>query len=153
MPLYAGTIFLSAFLLFLVQPLIAKLILPWFGGSAVVWNTCMLFFQVLLLAGYAYAHWTINNLKARIQFFVHAALLFVAVVATPSLPPEWLKPSGEEAPVGPILLVLACRTSCFQAPARCCRLGIRGRIKGRYRTGSLRSRTWRASSRCCCIRC
>jgi SAM-dependent methyltransferase len=107
MPLYAGTIFLSAFLLFLVQPLIAKLILPWFGGSAVVWNTCMLFFQVLLLAGYAYAHWTINNLKARIQFFVHAALLFVAVVATPSLPPEWLKPSGEEAPVGPILLVLA----------------------------------------------
>src|SRR5207249_8895377 len=54
--IYAGTIFLSSFLLFLVQPLIARLILPWFGGSAAVWTTCMLFFQVLLLAGYAYAH-------------------------------------------------------------------------------------------------
>ena len=54
--IYAATIFLSSFLLFLVQPLIARLILPWFGGSAAVWTTCMLFFQVLLLAGYAYAH-------------------------------------------------------------------------------------------------
>jgi SAM-dependent methyltransferase len=106
MPLYAGTIFLSAFLLFLVQPLIAKVILPWFGGSAVVWNTCMLFFQVLLLAGYAYAHWTIHHLRPRTQFLTHAALLVVAAVATPTLPPEWLKPSGEEAPIVPILLVL-----------------------------------------------
>ena len=54
--IYAATIFLSSFLLFLVQPLIARLILPWFGGSAAVWTTCMLFFQVVLLAGYAYAH-------------------------------------------------------------------------------------------------
>ena len=54
--IYAATIFLSSFLLFLVQPLIAKLILPWFGGSAAVWTTCMLFFQALLLAGYGYAH-------------------------------------------------------------------------------------------------
>ena len=53
---YAATIFLSSFLLFLVQPLIARLILPWFGGSAAVWTTCMLFFQVVLLVGYAYAH-------------------------------------------------------------------------------------------------
>ena len=53
---YAGTIFLSSFLLFLVQPLIARRILPWFGGSAAVWTTCMLFFQALLLAGYGYAH-------------------------------------------------------------------------------------------------
>ena len=52
---YASTIFLSAFLLFLVQPLIAKQILPWFGGSAAVWTTCMLFFQTVLLLGYAYA--------------------------------------------------------------------------------------------------
>ena len=54
--IYAATIFLSSFLLFLVQPLIARLILPWFGGSAAVWTTCMLFFQVVLLAGYGYAH-------------------------------------------------------------------------------------------------
>ena len=55
--LFAGTIFSSAFLLFLVQPLISKQILPWFGGSAAVWATCMVFFQVTLLAGYAYADW------------------------------------------------------------------------------------------------
>jgi len=59
--LYAATIFLSSFLLFLVQPLIARLILPWFGGSAAVWTTCMLFFQALLLAGYAYAHFLVRR--------------------------------------------------------------------------------------------
>jgi hypothetical protein len=51
MPLFASTILLSAFLLFLVQPIIAKQILPWFGGTSAVWTTCMVFFQVLLLAG------------------------------------------------------------------------------------------------------
>ena len=53
---YAATIFLSAFLLFQVQPLVSKYILPWFGGSPAVWTTCMLFFQTLLFGGYAYAH-------------------------------------------------------------------------------------------------
>lgn len=106
MPIYAATVFLSAFLLFLVQPLIAKLILPWFGGSAAVWNTCMLFFQILLLAGYAYAHWSIQKLKPVSQFRLHSLLLLLAIF-TPSIPPEWLKPSGEQAPVIPILLVLA----------------------------------------------
>jgi hypothetical protein len=107
MAIYASTVFLSAFLLFLVQPLIAKLILPWFGGSAVVWNTCMLFFQILLLAGYAYAHWTIKRLSPKAQFQLHSALLALAAVLTPALPPEWLKPSGESAPILPILAVLA----------------------------------------------
>jgi hypothetical protein len=106
MPIYAATVFLSAFLLFLVQPLIAKLILPWFGGSAAVWNTCMLFFQILLLAGYAYAHWSIQRLTPVFQFRLHSVLLLLAVF-TPSLPPEWLKPAGDQAPVLPILLVLA----------------------------------------------
>ncbi len=106
MALYAATVFLSAFLLFLVQPLIAKLILPWFGGSAVVWNTAMLFFQVLLLAGYGYAHFSIQRLDPKRQFRVHAALLLAAVILAPVLPPDFLKPSGEQAPVGPILLVL-----------------------------------------------
>lgn len=105
MAIYALTVFLSAFLLFLVQPLIAKLILPWFGGSAVVWNTAMLFFQMLLLAGYAYAHFTINRVKPKQQFILHSVLLVLAIF-TPALPPEWLKPSGEDAPVIPILLVL-----------------------------------------------
>ena len=56
MPHFALTIFISAFLLFQVQPLAGKTILPWFGGGAGVWTTCMLFFQVFLLAGYGYAH-------------------------------------------------------------------------------------------------
>lgn len=106
MAIYAATVFLSAFLLFLVQPLIAKLILPWFGGSAVVWNTSMLFFQVLLLGGYAYAHWTIQRLTPLRQFQLHSALIGLAVILTPALPPEWLKPAGDTAPVLPILAVL-----------------------------------------------
>src|ERR1035441_4663465 len=57
MLLYALAISLSAFLLFEVQPIIAKTILPWFGGTSAVWSTCMLFFQVVLLLGYLYAHW------------------------------------------------------------------------------------------------
>ncbi|MGH8703767.1 MAG: hypothetical protein ACREVR_21660, partial [Burkholderiales bacterium] len=58
MLLHAATIFLSAFLLFLVQPVIAKQILPWFGGAAAVWATCLVFFQSVLLFGYAYSDWT-----------------------------------------------------------------------------------------------
>ena len=67
MPLYALTIFLSAFLLFQVQPLLAKLILPWFGGSAAVWTVTLMFFQTLLLFGYGYAHATIRWLGPRRQ--------------------------------------------------------------------------------------
>ncbi len=66
MTLYTLTIFLSAFLLFQVQPLIAKHILPWYGGGPGVWTTCMLFFQVFLLLGYAYAHAVNVRLGARI---------------------------------------------------------------------------------------
>ena len=66
--IYAATIFLSSFLLFLVQPLVARLILPWFGGSAAVWTTCMLFFQVMLLAGYAYAHFLTRKLAASLSY-------------------------------------------------------------------------------------
>src|ERR1700759_5291015 len=71
--LFAATILLSAFLLFQVQPLIAKLILPWFGGSAAVWTSCMLFFQMALLGGYAYAHW-VNQQAAKRQTLIHVAL-------------------------------------------------------------------------------
>ena len=102
--IYAATIFLSSFLLFLVQPLIARLILPWFGGSAAVWTTCMLFFQVLLLAGYGYAHW----LSARRRFAViHGVLLLAAVLTLPIAPAEHWKPLGTEEPVSRILLLLS----------------------------------------------
>ena len=65
MILYAATIFVSAFLLFLVQPLMAKQILPWFGGSATVWTTCLVFFQTALLAGYAYSDLVVHRLTPR----------------------------------------------------------------------------------------
>jgi len=70
---YAVTIFLSAFLLFEVQPMIAKMILPWFGGTSAVWSTCMLFFQILLLLGYLYAHWLNRKLEPRRQALFHIA--------------------------------------------------------------------------------
>ena len=80
MLLSAITIFTSAFLLFLVQPIIAKEILPWFGGSAAVWTTCLVFFQTTLLLGYAYADWSVRTLKANRQVQVHAALLVASVL-------------------------------------------------------------------------
>jgi spermidine synthase len=104
---YAATIFLSSFLLFLVQPLVARLILPWFGGSAAVWTTCMLFFQVLLLAGYAYAHACNARLAPRVQALVHTVLLAAAVATLPIAPAESWKPSGAEEPISHILLLLA----------------------------------------------
>jgi hypothetical protein len=104
--IHAATIFLSSFLLFLVQPLIARLILPWFGGTAAVWTTCMLFFQTVLLAGYAYAHATNTRLAPRGQALVHIALLAVAVALLPIAPHEHWKPLGQEEPVSHILLLL-----------------------------------------------
>ena len=85
--IHAATIFLSSFLLFMVQPLIARLILPWFGGTAAVWTTCMLFFQTVLLAGYAYAHATNARLAPRTQALVHTILLVVALALLPIAPP------------------------------------------------------------------
>jgi SAM-dependent methyltransferase/MFS family permease len=104
--LYAGTIFLSSFLLFLVQPLIARLILPWFGGSAAVWTTCMLFFQALLLAGYAYAHVLVRWSNKKAEVSIHTLLLIAALATLPIAPSEAWKPQGTEEPVSRILLLL-----------------------------------------------
>jgi hypothetical protein len=106
MPWYAATIFVSAFLLFLVQPLIARYILPWFGGSPSVWTTCMLFFQVTLLAGYAYADFVTRWLSRRNQVMLHSLLLVGAVALLPIIPPETWKPDGAEEPVTRILGLL-----------------------------------------------
>jgi hypothetical protein len=106
MTLYAVTIFLSAFLLFQVQPMIAKMILPWFGGSAAVWSASMLFFQLTLLAGYAYAHVSIRLLRPRAQMIVHAALLAASCLLLPILPsPSW-RPTQAGDPTVRILLLL-----------------------------------------------
>ena len=107
MLLFASTIGLSAFLLFLVQPIIAKQILPWFGGTSAVWTTCMVFFQVLLLAGYAYAHFTTARLSARAQARLHIGLLLVSLAFLPIIPSEALKPAGDEDAALAIIVLLA----------------------------------------------
>ncbi len=103
---YALTIFTGAFLLFQVQPLIGKYILPWFGGGPGVWTTCMLFFQIVLLGGYAYAHLVTKLLKPRGQVILHLALLAASLAVQPIMPSESWKPTGTEEPVGRILLLL-----------------------------------------------
>jgi hypothetical protein len=111
--LYAATIFTGAFLLFLVQPLIGKYILPWFGGSPGVWTTCLLFFQSLLLGGYAYAHFTSTRLRPRQQAWLHLALLVVSLAWIPIAPGADWKPLTGDAPTGRILLLLA---ACLGLP-------------------------------------
>src|ERR1700676_2438192 len=107
MILYAVTIFLSAFLLFQVQPLIAKMILPWFGGSAAVWTACVLFFQLLLLLGYLYSHWTIRYLRPKAQTILHGALLAASLLMLPAIPSAAWKPVGGEDPTMRIFGLLA----------------------------------------------
>ncbi len=105
MPLFALTIFTGAFLLFQVQPLIGKYILPWFGGGPGVWTTCMLFFQTLLVGGYAYAH-VASRLKPRVQAIVHLLLLAAALALLPITPADVWKPQGGENPTLRILILL-----------------------------------------------
>jgi len=92
MLLHAATIFLSAFLLFMVQPVIAKQILPWFGGAAAVWATCLVFFQSVLLFGYAYSDWTTRILAPRRQAWLHIALLALSLLTLPIIPGAQWKP-------------------------------------------------------------
>ncbi|MFQ5730584.1 MAG: spermidine synthase [Planctomycetaceae bacterium] len=103
---FAATIFLSAFLLFQVQPLLSKFILPWFGGSPAVWTTCMLFFQSLLFGGYAYAHLLSQRLSPRWQMLVHSGLIFAALCLLPVSPSADWKPTGHEDPTVWIILLL-----------------------------------------------
>jgi SAM-dependent methyltransferase len=107
MPLFALTIFGSAFLLFLVQPIVAKEILPWFGGSASVWATCLVFFQTALLLGYAYADYTVRHLTARAQVRLHVVLLLLSLLALPIIPGAFWKPAGDENPIWLILGLLS----------------------------------------------
>jgi hypothetical protein len=104
--LYALTVFVSAFLLFQVQPLIARYILPWFGGGPAVWTSAMLFFQLLLLASYAYAHLSVRRLRPRTQAIVHLMLLAAALTQLPITPSDALKPTTVEHPTTNIILLL-----------------------------------------------
>jgi hypothetical protein len=103
---FAFTIFLSAFLLFQVQPIIARCILPAYGGSSAVWTACMLFFQVFLLIGYAYAHAIRLALTPRRQVWVHAVLMAMALGTLPMTPPTSLAPTGTENPLWDIFFLL-----------------------------------------------
>jgi SAM-dependent methyltransferase len=107
MLLFAATVFSSAFLLFLVQPIIAKQILPWFGGSAAVWTTCMVFFQGVLLAGYAYSDVLVRRLAPRAQALVHTLLLAASLAFLPIVAADAWKPQPDTEPTVRILLLLA----------------------------------------------
>jgi len=100
------TIFTGAFLLFLVEPLIARFILPWYGGSPEVWTTCMLFFQVLLLGGYAYAHLSNRWLAPRRRVLLHLVLLGIALCLLPIAPSDYWIPVAGSSPTWRILLLL-----------------------------------------------
>jgi len=105
--LYATGIFVGSFLLFQIQPMVAKMILPWFGGSAAVWITCMLFFQCALLLGYLYAHLLTRRSGPRVQAAVHVLLAAAGLLLLPVGPgPSW-KPLGPEDPILHILALLA----------------------------------------------
>lgn len=107
MPLFAATVFLSAFLLFQIQPIVAKMILPWFGGSSSVWTLCMVFFQSALLLGYAYVHLVHEKLHPRWQPWVHGALLLLSLALLPVVADPVWKLSAQSSPTWSVLAVLA----------------------------------------------
>ena len=86
---FSFTIFLSAFLLFWTQLILGKFLLPWFGGTPAVWTACMLFFQVLLLAGYVYAHLVTTRLRAWAQALTHGSILVLSICLTGYLAKTW----------------------------------------------------------------
>src|SRR5206468_607159 len=103
---FAFTLFVSATLLFLIQPMVGKMLLPYLGGTPAVWNTCMVFFQALLLVGYSYAHLTTAWLGVRRQAILHLVVLLVPAFALPIAVNKTLVPQGEDNPIFGVLLVL-----------------------------------------------
>jgi SAM-dependent methyltransferase len=103
---YGVTIFLGAFLLFEIEPMIAKRILPWFGGAAAVWIICLLFFQLVLLLGYTYAHWLTSKFAPKTQAQIHAALLAASTLFLPIYPKDSWQPTPSQSPMLHILLLL-----------------------------------------------
>ena len=148
--MWGGPIFLSAFLLFQVQPLLAKIILPWFGGGAGIWITSLVFFQITYLLGNLYAHWLIRYGSSRWGSLLHMALLAFSLLLLPILPaPAW-KPTGSANPTLHIFGLLAATIGLpfllLSTTSHFCRLGMREAAAGightvftRYQT---RDRCW-----------
>jgi len=124
--LWGGTIFLSAFLLFQVQPLLAKIILPWFGGGAGVWIAALVFFQITYLLGNLYAYWLVRYASSRWASRIHVGLLALSFLSLPILPGITWKPYGPENPsfrifalltatIGLPFLLLSATSSILQA--------------------------------------
>ncbi|MCG8584651.1 MAG: fused MFS/spermidine synthase [Pirellulales bacterium] len=105
--MYALTIFLGAFLVFQIQPIAGKFILPWFGGGPGVWTACLLFFQITLLLGYAYAHLIVMRLNAKRQAILHSGLLLGSLLLLPITPDKSWSTMGIENPTWTILALLA----------------------------------------------
>ena len=125
MALFAVTLFVSAYLLFLIQPIIARFILPWFGGSASVWNTCLVFYQVVLVAGYAYAHGLTHARGRGTRIWLHGGLIVAGILSLPVAPDVgWRASAGEEptwrilglllVAIGPPLLLLSSTAPLLQ---------------------------------------
>jgi spermidine synthase len=103
---FALTTLQSAFLIFLVQPMVGKHILPWFGGVPTVWSLCLAFYQSTLFAGYAYAHWLERRIRPAVQIAVHGGVFLAALIALPVLPDSSWKPQGTEDPIWAIASML-----------------------------------------------
>ena len=106
MSLFAVTTFLSAFLLFQIQPIIGRFILPWFGGGASIWTVCLLFFQIFLLAGYAYSHVLSTYVSRKRQVHFHVILLLISFVFLPVIPDVNWQPITNQEPTGRIFFLL-----------------------------------------------
>jgi hypothetical protein len=109
---FTATLFVSAGLLFLVQPMLAKMILPLVGGAPEVWNTCMVFFQAALLAGYAYAHLLASRLQVSRQAVIHLSVLLLAAIILPVGVHNWAAPTD----ANPVPALLALLVTCAGLP-------------------------------------
>ncbi len=154
--LYAVTIFLSAFLLFVVEPMAAKQLLPTLGGSSAVWTTCLVFFSVVLLLGYLYAHWISVRFTPARQAVIHILLLTVALLVLGI----HIRPNPAAVTYHPALTVFRVLATVIGLPYLALSATTplltgwyAASFEGRHHTGSLRFRTLLPCSPCAAIRC
>ena len=105
--LFASTLFLSAFLSFAAEPMVARMVLPILGGAPMVWNSCVMFFQLALLAGYGYAYGASRQQNVRRQLILHAGLLLIPFIALPVMIDRGSAAPPDGNPVGWLLMLLA----------------------------------------------